>query len=54
MGLGSVHIDLQFDVGVVKRDADHRSDGPPGAVNYQMVSGVSRQAIMVDHHLVPF
>jgi len=31
LGFGSVHIDLQFDVGVVKRDAHYWSDEPSSA-----------------------
>ena len=50
---GSVHIDLQFDVCVVKRDAHYWSDEPTGAIDYQIISGLSRHAIMIDHNLVP-
>ena len=53
LGLGSVHIDLQFDVCVVKRDAHYWSDEPTGAIDYQIISGLSRHAIMIDHNLVP-
>jgi hypothetical protein len=54
LGLGSVHIDLQFDVGVVKRDAHDRSDGPPRAIDYDVIPSLSRSAIVVDQNFVPF
>jgi len=53
LGLGSVHIDLQFDMGMVKRDAHYRSDEPPSAIDFQIISGLSGLAIMIDHNLVP-